>query len=62
VLSNINKLIIDINNKSSQLDGVFDIVEQSSSLVSGIGEKVFNFVGNIINTRFNKNKEDDINE
>lgn len=47
---NINKLVKDLSHKSAKLDGTFDLVEKSSSAISGIADTLGTvFSGKIIN-------------
>lgn len=58
-LTSVNDLIKDVNKKTKQLDGVFEIVDKSSSVVNGFSEKAINYILGLINR---KKKESEENE
>lgn len=62
-LNKVDRVIDDINNKSSKLNGLFDIVDHTTDMVASVSDLAVGFITNsLTNLLSNKKKEDDANE
>lgn len=64
-LTKVNRVMDDLEAKSQQLDGVFNIVSRTTDIVNSIGDKVMGIVTTGITdlfTRNKKKKEEDFDE
>lgn len=59
----VDKVIDDVSEKSSKLDGVFNLVDSTTDALSTVGDKmiggVINFISNIINSKKRKEENKD---
>lgn len=64
-LSKVDKVVDDVNNKVTKLDGVFNIIDTTTDTLALFSDKLTNFaidkIGSLF-TRKKKQKEEDENE
>ena len=53
-LGRIDKVLDDISEKASKLDGVFNIIDSTTEVVSGISDNLIAFIKNSIENIFRK--------
>lgn len=60
-LSKVDRVVDDINNKSRKLDNLFDVIDNTTDMISDIGDKLVGFVANGFTALVNrvKNKKGD---
>ena len=56
-LEKVDKVVDDINDKSSKLNGVFNIIDGATDVVSSFSDSVVNVVSNGVEKIFNRKKE-----
>lgn len=64
-LSKVDKVIEDVDQKSKKLNGVFDIIDNTTDVISSFSDKMVDLVVTKVQGLFNrkkKNKEEDENE
>lgn len=55
-LNKVDKLVDDINMKSSKLDGLFNIVDGTTDALSNISDTIVTFIADTIMNIFNRKK------
>ncbi len=53
-LDKIDKLVDDVSQKSSQLNGLFNIIDNTTDAVVGFSDTIINFLSNAIGKLFNR--------
>jgi uncharacterized protein YoxC len=64
-LSKVDKVIEDVDSKSKKLNGVFDIIDSTTDMISSFSDKAVELISTKIQNIFSrkrKNKEEDENE
>lgn len=62
-IGKVDKVIDDVSEKSSKLDGVFNLVDSTTDALSTVGDKMINFIITFIsNLVTKKRKEENKNE
>ncbi|MDD2377736.1 MAG: hypothetical protein PHD10_03480 [Bacilli bacterium] len=63
-LGKVDRVVDDVNNKVTKLDGVFNIIDSTADALSAVSDKVVNAVTTTITNLFSKKKkkEEDDNE
>lgn len=56
-LSKVDKTIDDINEKSTKLNGVFDLVDKSADAINSISDTAVNFITGAITGFINKKRK-----
>ena len=55
-LEKVDKVVDDINEKSSKLNGVFNIIDATTDVVSGFSDSVVNVINNGVERLFSRKK------
>ena len=58
-LSKIDKLVDDVSQKSTKLNGLFNIIDNTTDAVVGFSDTIVNFLSNTIGKLFNRKKENE---
>lgn len=61
-LGKVNKVVDDVANKSSKLDGVFNFIDTTTDTLTLLSDKFSSFVATRISSLFKKKKGNDKNE
>lgn len=55
-LAKVNNVVDDINNKSRKLDGLFDVIDNTTDMISDVSDKFVGFIANGFTALVNKVK------
>lgn len=58
-LSKIDRLVDDVSQKSTKLNGLFNIIDNTTDAVVGFSDTIVNFLSNAIGKLFNRKKENE---
>ncbi len=61
-LKKVNIVIDDVTDKMNRVDGVFDIIDKTTSYATTISDKIISSITHFINVLFKKKKGTDENE
>ncbi|MDD3453579.1 MAG: hypothetical protein PHN42_04860 [Bacilli bacterium] len=56
-VSKIDKVVDDVTDKSSKLDGIFNLVETTTDALSSVGDKVVGTIYSIFSNAINKKRK-----
>lgn len=56
-LKKVDRVVDDISNKSSKLDGLFGIIDKSTDAVSSLTDKIIEFIVNSLTGLFSRKKK-----
>ncbi len=61
-LKKINHVVDDVSTKAGKLDGIFNIIDNTTDVISGIGDKMIDFITNMVSGIFTHKKRKRVEE
>ncbi len=65
-LKKINAVVDDVSHKAGKLDGIFSLIDNTTDVISNVGDKVVDFIAGAVTGLFSRKKkkkvEDEENE
>lgn len=55
-LKKVDQVVDDVNSKVGKLDGIFDIIDRSTDVVSSISDRIIDAISGVVSKLFSKRK------
>ncbi len=61
-LKKINTVVDDVSDKAGKLDGVFSLIDNTTDIISNVGDKVIDFIAGAITGLFSHKRKKKVEE